>query len=122
MRKMMTLASAAALLILTAGVFAPGGTLSAGEDADLEKMIASAKTAADHEAIAAQYEHVAEEAKAKSEKHHDMGEVYKKAGGYLIVKQHIDAHCNSLANLYKKVAKENEVLAKAHHAMAKTAK
>jgi hypothetical protein len=122
MRKMATLASAVALLILAAGVFAPSARLSAGEEADLEKMISSAKTAANHEAIAAEYERAAAEAKAKSEKHRAMGEAYKKAGGALVGKLHIDMHCESLADIYARAAKENEVLAKIHHGMAKETK
>lgn len=118
MRKMATLVSVAAMVVLAAGAFTPSANLSAGEEADLEKMISSAKTAADHEAIATEYEHAAAEAKASSEKHHAMGEAYKKAGGALVAKQHIDMHCESLAKLYAKAAKENEALAKAHKHMA----
>jgi len=107
--------------IVAVGALAPL-PLSAGEDADLEKMIGSAKTAADHEAIAAVYEKQAGEATAAAAKHTAMGGEYKKLGGALIEKQHIDAHCAKLANLYKRVAKENEAIAAAHKAMAKEAK
>jgi hypothetical protein len=46
----------------------------------------------------------------------------KKVGGALIEKQHIDMHCDRLANLYERIAKEDEALAKAHKAMAKEVK
>lgn len=122
MRKIATLASAATLLVLAAGVFTPSRMLLAGEEADLGKMISSAKTAADHEAIAAEYERAAAAAKAESEKHKEMGTAYEKFGGALIGKQHVDMHCESLAKLYAKVAKENDALAKSHLEMAKEAK
>jgi hypothetical protein len=109
-------------VFVTSARLTPVATLSAGEEADLDKMISSAKTAADHEAIAAEYERRAAAAKAKSEEHLEMGAAYKKIGGAVIEKQHIDTHCDTLADLYKKIAKENEVLANAQKAMAKEAK
>ena len=122
MTKSVRLSSIAALAVLLAvGTFCPP-SLSAGEEADLDKMIANAKTPADHEAIAAVYEKSAEEAKAEAAKHTEMEAAYKQAGGALIGKQHIDTHCVNLVSLYKKIAKENEALAKAHKAMAKDAK
>ena len=123
MRKILKLVPVALLaVVVTAGMFPPVTTLSAGEEADLDKMISSAKTAADHEAIAAEYDRRATAAKTDSAEHVEMGAAYKKQGGYLIEKQHIETHCDTLANLYEKVAKENEVLAKAHREMAKEAK
>lgn len=97
-------------------------SLSAGEEGDLEKMISSAKTAADHEAIVAVYEKQAEEAAAEAAEHAKMEETYRASGGALVAKQHIDAHCRALAGLYKKIEKENKALAKAHAAMAKSSK
>lgn len=122
MTKPLQLMSVALLAaILAVGALAPAA-LSAGEDADLETRISSAKTAADHEAIAAVYEQQAAEAAAAAAEHTKMEESYKQAGGALIEKQHIDAHCRSLASLYRKVEQENKALAKAHAAMAKDAK
>ena len=37
-------------------------------------------------------------------------------------KLHLDTHCDNLTDLYKKIAKEDEALAKAHEEMAKGAK
>jgi hypothetical protein len=122
MRKMNLVPVALLAAVITAGMLARATTLGAGEEADLDQMISSAKTAADHEAIAAEYERRAAAAKADSAKHAEMGAAYKKAGGALIEKQHIDKHCDILADLYKKIAKQFEVLAKDHEAMAKEAK
>ena len=122
MRKSVRLFSVAVLAaVLSVGTFHPI-PLSAGEDADIDKMIANAKTAADHEAIAAAYEKQAADAKAQAAMHAEMGKEYAKVGGALIGKQHVDAHCDSLTKLYEKIAKEDEALAKAHKAMAKDAK
>lgn len=122
MRKLVCFVPAAILaVVVTAGMLAPM-PLSAIEDAELDKMISTAKTAADHEAIAAEYERRATAAKADAARHVEMGGAYKKAGGALIEKQHADAHCDTLAHLYKTIAIENEALAKTHTAMAKKAK
>jgi hypothetical protein len=122
MRKMSLVPVALLATVITAGMFARPTTLGAGEEADLDQMISSAKTAADHEAIAAEYERQAAAAKAEAAKHVQMGAAYKKLGGALIEKQHIDTHCDTLVKFYKKIAKENEALANAHKAMAKETK
>jgi hypothetical protein len=123
MRKVLKLAPAALLaIVVAAGMLAPASTISAGEEADLDKMISSAKTAADHEAIATEYEHQAAAAKAEAAKHVEMGVAYKKQGGALIGKLHFDTHCDNIVDLYKKIAKEDEALAKGHEEMAKGAK
>ena len=108
--------------VIMSGLFARPTTLGAGEEADLDQMISSAKTAADHEAIAAVYERQAAAANAEAAKHVEMGAAYKKLGGALIGKQHIETHCDALIKFYKDIAKEDEALANAHRAMAKEAK
>ena len=122
MRKSVRLFSMVVLAaFVSVGTFGPS-PLSAGEDANIDKMIESAKTAADHEAIAAAYEKQAAEAKSQAAMHAEMGKEYKKVGGALIAKQHVDTHCDSLTKLYQRIATENEALANAHKAMAKDAK
>ena len=82
MTNLLKLAPAALLaIVFAAGILAPASTISAGEDVDLDKMISSAKTPADHEAIAKEYEHQAAAAKAEAAMHVEMGETYKKVGG-----------------------------------------
>ena len=111
-------------LALAASTLLPAAHLSAKEEAamDMEKMIMSAKSSADHEAIAAEYEAAAIAARAKAKEHLQMAEAYEKAGGVAIAKWHLDAHCKGLAASYEKAAKENESLAKAHRELAKAAK
>jgi hypothetical protein len=123
MGKMVKWVSVAALLVafISAGMFGPRA-LSADEEMDLDKAISSAKTAADHEAIAKDYERQADAAKANAAKHREMEAAYKKIGGAVTEKQHLDTHCAAVAGFYEKIAKENAEMAKAHEAMAKATK
>jgi hypothetical protein len=104
----------AALSLVATGSFA-------AEDFDVDKAIATAKTPADHEAIAAYYDKEAAEAQAKADSHSKMGEDYKKLGGAATEKVHLELHCDRLAKSYARAAKEAKALAAAHRAMAKQA-
>ncbi len=88
----------------------------------MEQMISSAKTAADHEAIAVQYDREAAAARAQAAEHRKMAESYKKVGGSLVEKLHLDQHCEKLAKSYDEAAQQSEALAKAHREMAKQVK
>ena len=90
--------------------------------ADIAEMISSAKTPADHEAIAAYYDGEAKEARQKADEHRKMGEAYKKGGGALAGKTYFHEHCEALTRSYTAEAKENESLAAAHRQMAKAHK
>ena len=85
-------------------------------------MITAAKTSADHEKLAAEYERESQAARAKADEHAKMAEAYRKAGGALIEKLHFDQHCDSLAKSYAAMASEFEALAKAEHEAAKEMK
>jgi len=90
--------------------------------ADIAEMIGSAKTPADHEAIAAYYDGQAKEARQKAEEHRKMGEAYKKGGGALAGKTHFYEHCEVLTRNYTSDANQYEALAAAHRQKAKAAK
>jgi hypothetical protein len=122
--QMKRLSAVLAIAALSLGILLlPGASpLTAEEHMDMEKMISAAKTAADHEAIAAQYEREAAAARAEAAEHRKMAESYKKVGGAGIGKLHLDAHCEKLAKSYDEVAQQDEELAKAHREMAKSAK
>lgn len=85
----------------------------------MSDMITMAKTPADHEKLAAHYEQEAKAARAKAEEHKKMAEAYRKAGGPLIEKLHIDQHCDSLVKSFTEMADEFDALAKAEHEGAK---
>lgn len=90
----------------------------AGDVAVTPEQIAAAKTAADHEAIAAAYDQEAARLEAKAKDHEKMSLAYASAGS----KKGMDsaamrAHCAKLAKQYSEAAKENRELAKEHRAM-----
>ena len=85
-------------------------------------MISAAKTAADHDKLAAEYDQEAKAARAKAEEHKMMADAYRKAGGPLIAKLHFDQHCDALVKSYTAMAAEFEDLAKAEREAAKEMK
>jgi len=121
MRTRRLLVSGLALMLLMA-VAVPSQFARGADDTDIEKMIATAKTPADHEAIATYYDKQAADAKAKAELHRKMGEDYKKEPGGVSSKTHFHQHCESLAKSYASAAKDYSAMAAAHRGMAKKAK
>jgi len=113
---------AAGVVALVTALSLPAFTAGAAYAADIEEMIASAKTPADHEAIAAYFDKQAADAKAKAEEHRKMGESYKKGGGALAEKTHFHEHCEALVKIYNQAAKDYAAMAAAHRDMAKKAK
>lgn len=107
-------------LLVFAAVWAlPGGALAAE---DITAMIANAKTAADHEAIAAYYDKEAAGAKENAELHSKMLKVIKTQGGPGVAKWHMDTHCADLVKGYESAAKRYTEMAHAHREMAKGVK
>ena len=114
-----TILSAGALAALLALAPMPA---RAADCSDLETKIAAAKTAADHEAIAACYDDMAKEAQAKATEHKKMGAAYRKAGGPVLGKFALPQHCDHFTKTFTDEAKSYEEMAKAHRQMAKSAK
>ncbi|WP_077729686.1 hypothetical protein [Methylocaldum sp. 14B] len=85
----------------------------------MEAAIQSAKTKADHEALAAHYEQAADEARQKVEEHKKLLAEYLRAP-YLHGKHAIGfkTHCEYLIDLYSKAADENLAMAKLHREIA----
>jgi hypothetical protein len=87
----------------------------------LKEMIAGAKTAADHKAIADYYYAEAAKARAKADEHEQMAEWYRTAGEGTkkipYAPGTID-HCERLVKNYRVSADELTALAKEHEAMA----
>ena len=88
----------------------------------LEAKIAAAKTAAEHEAIAACYDDLAKGAQAKADEHKAMGAAYRKAGGAAVGKLGLPQHCDHFTKTFQDEAKSYGEMAKAHRQMAKNAK
>ena len=91
----------------------------------LQEMIAGAKSAADHKAIADYYYAEAAKARAKAVEHDEMAGWYRKAGEGVkktpFAPGTID-HCERLVKDYKSIADDLTALAKEHEAMAAKAK
>jgi hypothetical protein len=88
-------------------------------DDNLDQAITSAKTPADHEAIAAYYEQEATETKKKADLHRREAESYRKMN---IAKPVGMANmCDRIAAMWDKIAADNLKLAKDHQEMAKKA-
>ncbi len=83
------------------------------------QKILGAKTKADAEALAAQYEQEAKDLQAKAEEHREMAKAYKT--GYFGPGGKFDMarHCSLLAKKYEEAAKEDLELAKLQRGSAK---
>jgi RecB family exonuclease len=85
---------------------------------DMTSAVQSAKTKADHEALAAHYEQAAKDALAKVQEHKKILDEYK-AKSYLYGKQAamLEQHCQSLIQSYQQVADANLQMAQTHRQM-----
>jgi hypothetical protein len=108
------------VLVLLGALLQPGSRACAAEQADIDQMIASAKTPADHQAIADYYQKQADAAAAKAAEHTKMAKEYK--SGSFGAKTHFHEHCETLARIYRSEAKEYAELADEHRRMAAKAK
>jgi hypothetical protein len=117
----MHLNSIFAASIVAAGlVFSVATPVSIAQAADVtEAQIAAAKTPADHEAIAAQYDAEAKAADEMAASHESMAKAYKAAN--LKGTQSMASHCSRLVTQYQTAAKEYRALATEHRALGKAA-
>ena len=106
------------MMALAIAVGFSAGPVSAAED--LSAKIAAAKTAADHEALAAEFTKEAEEAEANAMAHDNMAKSYKGLGK--VGQYHGDTHCAAIAAGYRTQAKQLKELAAAEREAAKAAK
>jgi len=86
-----------------------------------EAQVAAARTAADHEAIAASYDAEAKAAEGKAADHESMAKAYTGASGMKGGRQAMVSHCDRLVTEYRAAAKEYRAMAAEHREMAKTA-
>ena len=108
--------------MLVAALALPTTQAGAADCGGIEAKIAAAKTAADHEAVAACYDDMAKEAQAKATTHKEMGAAYRKAGGASVGKLSLPQHCDYFTKTYAAEAKMYEQMAAAHRQIAKKAK
>jgi hypothetical protein len=95
----------------------------AAEADDIAQKVQSAKTPADHEALAAFYDQQASAAKSKAEEHRRMGEFYK---GTAMPKglgtSSMPQHCDALVKSFEAQARELAAMAEVHRQLAKSVK
>jgi hypothetical protein len=89
---------------------------------ELTQRIESARTRADHEALAAYYQNEAAAALAAADKHRKMAKSYQAnlqggRGGTSMA-----AHCNALVQQYERIAAEYDGMAEGHQQSANDAK
>lgn len=114
------LAAAFIALVVAALPMMRAGAQSATVTADnLDQMITSAKTPADHEAIAAFYDQEAADAKSKAELHRKTADTYRQMK--ISKPVYMAEMCDGIAAGFKKTASDAENLAKMHREMAKKA-
>ena len=105
---------AGAMLVVTA--CAPVGKMAH----EMGPVIESARTKADHEALAAHYEQEAQALQDRAAEHERMAQAYERSA-YGKIGTTLSQHCEFLARMYREAAKENLELAREHRELAATA-
>ena len=104
----------------------PVTPVHAAEDEGLAQKVQSAATAADHEALAVQYDKDAADAKAKAAEHRKMAAAYKGepaiTGGKAAGASAMPQHCERLAKSYDEQAQMYTAMAAAERNLAKAGK
>lgn len=113
----------AAGLLLAGGMSLPATYARAAENVDILQKVQSAKTPADHEAIAEYYDQQAAAAKKKAAEHEVMAKTYTGGGtsigkGYPVA---MPQHCQALAKSYNDEAAHYTAMAQTHRDLAKSA-
>lgn len=103
-----------------------GWAAAAAEGSATAQKVQAAKTAADHEALAKEYEKEATAAKAKAAEHRSMAEAYKGmpaiSGGKVGAASAMPQHCESLAKSFDQQAEMYSAMAASERELAKAAK
>ena len=112
-----------AALLLATGLALPT-TYAIGADMDIMEKVKTAKTAADHEAIASYYDAQAAAAKKNADMHRKMAETYSAGSsiGKGIGPVPLPQHCQAIAKESDEEAGHYTAMAEMHRALAKAAK
>lgn len=115
----MTVVAALCIALILAQV-SPAPAADAVTDDNVAERVASAQTAADHEALAAYFRGEAAKAGEKAKVHEDMLNSLRKVGGRTWPSW--KTHCENLIKRFKEAQKDAQELAAEHERMAKEAK
>lgn len=112
------------LLVLSLPLVGPSVAHSL-EEADLPQAVETARTPADHAALAAYFGAEAKAARARAERHRRMADLYARypqpsgtEGTRASLSKTMPPHCNKLVASYEAAAAEYEAMAAAHRAIA----
>jgi predicted phage gp36 major capsid-like protein len=107
----------AQLVIMSVALLVGGSAAFAqtGSPDNVEVLIESASTPAEHRALAAHFRSKAEEARQQAEKHRNMAKRYGTTKGGVSRKP----HCNEIAANYDEIAVQSDALAASEEAAAK---
>jgi hypothetical protein len=112
------------MVVFTLGVQSHYSLARAAEDKNIEQMITTAKTPADHKAIADFYQAEGAKLQRESEQHAGVAKkVTSEAGGQMPWASHHYEwadHCRKLADSLGQAAQEAQSLAKIHDQIAQT--
>ncbi len=108
----------AVALLLGTLAFTGRIALAQGEQS-LEQAIESAKTPADHEAIAKEFQSKAQAARSEASLHEKMASAYDRGPVKLTQANQAKEHCRKIIQSNKAIAKEYDALAKIHEDAAK---
>ena len=120
--KRVTMLLAAGLVLLAAAslpIMRAGAQQAVVTDDNLDEMITSAKTPADHDAVAAFYQQQAADAKKKADLHRRIAETYRRLK--IPKPVYMAEMCDGIAAMWDKIAADDSKLAKAHQNIAKNA-
>ncbi len=117
--KPVTILCALTFLVLATAMPIPAIGADAVQEANLEQMIANAKTPADHEAIATYYDREAADNASTAEFHRKLAKTY---ADLHIKPTDMRHHCEEMAKYFAGVARDAKLLAAEHREMAKKAK
>ncbi len=104
------------LLLPLVAFLAPFATSCASGQPDILQMVSSAKTPADHEAIAGYYDRQASQAEESAQLHEAMAQRYREMR--IHPRWETPEHCIKIAQSYEDVAQQDSQLAAAHRAIA----
>lgn len=110
----------AAAVVLGAGALSTAEAANVSND-ELLHMIQTAKTRADHEAIASVYEQQARADRAAANEHRRMEKLYKafsEADPMWSSSGQTPEHCQNLAAIYQQAAQGHDALAELHRQVA----
>jgi hypothetical protein len=107
------------LMLATALLAQPASRADA--EADLTAKVVAAKTAADHEAIAAEFEQEAKDLEGRAAFHADLAKHYAMNRSGHTEKPRLEKHCEDLSASLKKAAEQAKEMAKLHRELARKA-